>query len=167
MNKIKTLIVLAAAILFMMLGFLPLQTAAASAPTLDCTNPANAVDAQQCGACQAAGISDKECGNADKTSTNSVNTTIKNVINLLSVVAGIIAVVMIIIAGFRYTTGGGNDQALASAKRTLLYAIIGLVIVALAQVIARFTLHTATNGSSKNPPGTQSSPSPPGTTSHQ
>ena len=51
---------------------------------------------------------------------------------------------MIIFGGFRYITSGGNDNNVSSAKNTILYAVIGLVIVALSQFIVRFVLNTAT-----------------------
>jgi hypothetical protein len=72
--------------------------------------------------------------------------TVKTVVNVLSVVVGIAAVVMIIIGGFRYITSGGKQESVTAAKNTILYAVIGLVIVALAQVIVRFVLtRTTTN----------------------
>jgi hypothetical protein len=61
-------------------------------------------------------------------------------LRLFSVVVGVIAVIMVIIAGVKYITSQGESAAVASAKNTLLYAIIGLVIVALAQIIVRFVL---------------------------
>ncbi|MBX4197632.1 hypothetical protein KW801_03715 [Candidatus Saccharibacteria bacterium] len=51
---------------------------------------------------------------------------------------------MIIVGGFRYITSGGNPESTKSARNTILYAIIGLVVVALAQLIARFVLNAAT-----------------------
>lgn len=92
------------------------------------------------GACGAAGQAPCDSASA----TNSLNNTIANLINILSIIVGIIAVLMIIFAGFRYITSAGNDQTIASAKRTLIYAIIGLIIVALAQAIARFVLRNVT-----------------------
>src|SRR5581483_10253440 len=65
---------------------------------------------------------------------SKVNKLIKQIINLLSVIVGVIAVIMIIVGGFRYITSGGSDTGIASAKKTILYALIGLVIVALAQI---------------------------------
>lgn len=65
---------------------------------------------------------------------------IMTIINIISVIVGAVAVIMIIIGGFRYVTSGGNDSSVASAKNTILYALIGLIIVALAQVIVRFVL---------------------------
>jgi hypothetical protein len=51
---------------------------------------------------------------------------------------------MIIIGGFRYITSGGDSGSVSSAKNTVLYAIVGLIIVALAQVIVRFVLSKST-----------------------
>jgi hypothetical protein len=53
-------------------------------------------------------------------------------------------VIMIIYAGFRYVTSGGRDESVKGAKNTILYAIIGLVIVALAQIIVHFVLAKTT-----------------------
>jgi hypothetical protein len=51
---------------------------------------------------------------------------------------------MIIYGGFRYITSGGDSGRVGNAKNTLIYAIIGLVIVALAQLIVHFVLNQAT-----------------------
>jgi len=49
---------------------------------------------------------------------------------------------MIIFGGFKYITSGGDAGGVTGAKNTILYAIVGLVIVALAQVIVRFVIGT-------------------------
>jgi hypothetical protein len=88
------------------------------------------------GACDAAG----QANCTDKQSATSVNTTVTNVINILSVAVGLVAVIMIIVAGLRYISSGGAQDKVAAAKNTILYAVIGLVIVALAQVIVHFVI---------------------------
>lgn len=65
------------------------------------------------------------------------------VVNIFSVLVGIIAVIMIIYGGFKYITSGGDSGNVSGAKNTLIYAIVGLIIVALAQFIVRFVLNTA------------------------
>jgi cytochrome bd-type quinol oxidase subunit 2 len=75
------------------------------------------------------------------TGTN-VTALIKKIINILSVLIGAIAVIMVIIGGFRYITSAGNPEQAKGARNTILYAIIGLVIVALAQVIVHFVLNS-------------------------
>ena len=67
------------------------------------------------------------------------------VVNLFSFVVGAVAVIMIIYGGFRYITSGGGAESVGSAKKTLIYAIIGLVIVAVAQILVRFVLSTTNN----------------------
>ncbi len=80
--------------------------------------------------------------------SSSASTTITNIINILSIVGGIIAVVMIIIAGYKFITSGGDSSKVASARSALTYAIIGLIIIALSQVVARFVLKTSTSTAS-------------------
>jgi heme/copper-type cytochrome/quinol oxidase subunit 2 len=70
----------------------------------------------------------------------AINSLLSTAINIFSIVIGVIAVVMIIVAGLKYITSSGDPNSTASAKNTLLFAIIGLIIVVLAQVIVRFVL---------------------------
>lgn len=83
----------------------------------------------------------------DPTCTNgaakSLTDKIKEIINLFSIIIGIVAVIMIIVSGFRYITSGGDSNNVAAAKNTLLYAVVGLVVAALAQVIVKFVLAKA------------------------
>ena len=86
------------------------------------------------------------CNAAGTDATTQINNIVHTIVNLLSAIVGIVAVIMIIVGGFRYITSGGNDTSVTAAKNTILYAIIGLVVVALAQIIVRFTLSKLTNG---------------------
>ncbi len=70
-----------------------------------------------------------------------VDNIIKLVINVLSLIVGVVSVIMIIIGGLKYITSGGDSGNITGAKNTILYAIIGLVIVALAQVVVKFVLN--------------------------
>ena len=88
-----------------------------------------------------------EANGGTQPDNGDLSDTVKTVVNILSVAAGIVAVIMIIIGGFRYVTSGGKQESVASAKNTILYAIIGLVVVALAQVIVRFVLFHTINPS--------------------
>lgn len=82
---------------------------------------------------------DAECQQANASGTGFTNL-IAKIINIISVIVGAVAVIMIIWGGFRYVTSAGNDSSVSAAKNTILYAIIGLIIVALAQLIVRFVL---------------------------
>ncbi len=63
-----------------------------------------------------------------------------SIVTVFSLVVGAVAVIMIIYGGFRYITSGGDSNRVGAAKSTLIYAIVGLIIVALAQVIVHFVL---------------------------
>jgi Type IV secretion system pilin len=69
----------------------------------------------------------------------------RTVTEWFSIIVGAISVIMIIYGGFRYITSGGDSGRVGNAKNTLIYAIVGLVIVALAQLIVNFVLTQATN----------------------
>lgn len=113
----------------------PLLAPALSSAAPDCSNPQTTQDQIQCGVNTAAGNN----GNSDAPKT--LSNTISTVIDLLSAVVGIVAVIMIIVGGLRYVTSAGNPESAKGARNTVLYAVIGLVIVALAQLIVHFVLH--------------------------
>ncbi len=107
---------------------------------IDCstTAPSTTPEAIQCG-------TDNAAGAPANATPSSLDNTIHNVVNLLSVAVGIAAVIMLILGGFRYITSSGNQEAVKAAKNTIMYALIGLVIAALAQVIVQFVLNKATD----------------------
>jgi hypothetical protein len=86
-----------------------------------------------------------QSGITSQDATAKINDLIADVINIFSLVVGVVSVIMIIYGGFRYITSGGESNSVSSAKNTILYAIIGLVIVALAQFIVRFVLGRVTD----------------------
>ena len=66
------------------------------------------------------------------------------VVNILSLIVGIAAVITIIIAGLRMITANGDSSNIATARTAIIYAIIGLVVAAMAQFIVQFVLHKIT-----------------------
>ncbi len=79
---------------------------------------------------------------------NQVDNIIKTVIDILSLAVGVVSVIMIIVGGLRYVISSGESGSVTSAKNTILYAVVGLVIVALAQIIVRFVVGEVTTGTS-------------------
>jgi len=69
---------------------------------------------------------------------NVVLDTINKVINILAVLAGVVAVIMIMIAGFTYVTAGGNAEDTKKARGRIIYAAVGLAVIALSWAIVRF-----------------------------
>jgi hypothetical protein len=97
------------------------------------------------------GANDVAGGTSDQcTGTTNINisTIATKLINIISIIVGIVAVIMIVFGGFKYITSGGDSGNVTSAKNTLLYAIIGLIVVALAQFIVHFVLSTANSATS-------------------
>lgn len=140
--KNKILIVMAALTLTVP-AIIPLQASAAgNAP---CGNIGNAIGSG-ISATQGTGngANNVACGQGGSI-TSGVAALAAKVVNLFSIVVGIVSVIMIIYAGFRYITSGGESGSVSSAKNTLIYAILGLVVVVLAQLIVHYVLNTANN----------------------
>lgn len=78
---------------------------------------------------------DQACTSADG---RTVPGTINQVTNVLIFIIGAIAVLMIIIGGMRYVLSAGDQSATTSAKNTILYAVIGLVVAFMAYAIVNF-----------------------------
>lgn len=89
--------------------------------------------------CEGLALTGGKCGK-EAADEKGVASTIKTVISILSLLIGVVAVIMIIIGGFKYIISLGDSSNINSAKNTILYALIGLVVVALAQIIVRFVL---------------------------
>ena len=82
----------------------------------------------------------------NKGASKSLDGLIKAIINILSIVVGLAAVVMIIVGGLKFITSNGDSNAVASARSSIMYAVIGLIIVAIAQVLVHFVLRTPGKG---------------------
>lgn len=77
-------------------------------------------------------------GTCSSTDGRTVPGTIQQVTDVLIFIVGSISVLMIIIGGVRYTTSAGDQTALTSAKNTVLYAIIGIIVSIMAYAIVHF-----------------------------
>ena len=65
---------------------------------------------------------------------------IKLVVNILLFIIGAVSVIMIILGGIRYTISQGDSGKVATAKNTILYAIVGLGVALFAYAIVNFVL---------------------------
>ncbi len=66
--------------------------------------------------------------------------------NILIFIVGAISVIMLVIGGVRYTISGGDSSAITSAKNTILYAIVGIIVSILAFAIVNFVINQFVNG---------------------
>lgn len=71
----------------------------------------------------------------------SLGERVQDIVNLMLFILGAIAVVMIVIGGIKYATSNGDSSAVTSAKNTILYAVVGLVVAILAYAIVNFVLN--------------------------
>lgn len=63
------------------------------------------------------------------------NTLFSNILGVIVGLAAIVFFIMLIVGGYKFITSGGNPKAAESAKHTLTYAILGLLLVASAFLI--------------------------------
>lgn len=127
----KLLILASLPVIALIIGFLPASVSAS-----------NASQQQACSGVQELGEG-ATCSNP-QAATSSVDNLVMTVINLLSFIVGIASVIVLVVAGFRIVTSGGGDSgSVSSARSQILYAVIGLIVVAIAQIITRIALHTA------------------------
>lgn len=74
----------------------------------------------------------------EDTEGNSVTGVVGIVVNVLLFVVGLVSGLMLIIGGLRYITSNGDSGALTSAKNTILYSIVGLVVALVAYAVVRW-----------------------------
>lgn len=65
---------------------------------------------------------------------------IQTILNVVFATLGALAFFIIVLTGFRYVMSQGDPTKVANARNTLLYTVIGLVIVASAALIVNFVL---------------------------
>ncbi len=53
----------------------------------------------------------------------------QNIITALLTFAGVVAIFLIIFSGYKFITSGGDPKAVEEARKTLTYAIIGLLVI--------------------------------------
>ena len=117
-------------------------------PMLAIATPANAQvetnDALCRGLNATTGDSDNtDCGTEDAGS--NVENIVFTIIDVVSFVVGAISVIMIIVGGLRYITSSGESNNVQAAKNTIMYAIVGLIIVIFAQTIVKFVISRVTD----------------------
>ncbi len=74
---------------------------------------------------------------------------IETIVKLLTFIVGAASVIMIIYGALRFITSGGNSDSAKSARSIIIYALVGLVLALLANVIISFTFKQAKDIESK------------------
>ena len=107
-----------------LVGLMPTQTAYAACATTGNTSKDKVIDGL--------GQTGNDCSGV------GVTNFIRAIVNILSLIVGIAAVIVVILSGLRYITSAGDAGKVSSAKNTLVYALIGVAIAALAQFLIHY-----------------------------
>ena len=75
---------------------------------------------------------------------DSVTLLIKNATEILILMAGTTAAIFIVIGAFNYLTAFGSEEKAEEGKKTLTWAIIGLVLVIVSQLLVGTLLNFLT-----------------------
>lgn len=90
--------------------------------------------------------SDKVCQGVGATVNGSSCTStglldgFQTISNFLIFIVGAISVIMIIIGALRYVLSGGDSAGVKSAKDTIMYALIGVVVALVAYALVAFVI---------------------------
>ena len=97
-----------------------------------------------------------KCAQGDN--VNTAKSYIVTIVNILLALAGITAAIFLIIGGVRYIVSQGERDGTEKAKNTILYAVIGLIVIGLSAAIVNFVIGPLAGGGG----GQQNNQPPPG-----
>jgi hypothetical protein len=134
MRPIRRLLLTLGTVLCLVFGVVPAANAYPSMPS-----PGFLATAKQ-DACNGIGLAGGGgCGDNGA----QVNNAVAAGVNVLSIIVGIVAVIMLFIAGLNFTTSNGEAGKVTKAKHGVIYALVGLIIVAFAETLVHFVLGIA------------------------
>jgi hypothetical protein len=102
--------------------------------------PTVARAAQLHGACDKGLYGGEDCDLVKHNEIDNSHSTISTPISWAFWLLAAIAVIMIIVGGIKYVTSQGNQQQLQSAKSTILYAVVGLLVAIAARAIVQLVV---------------------------
>lgn len=120
------------------IGTYPAATAAAL--------PAKAVASDVLNVCSGAASDSAVCKDkANKTNNplSGKNGLLLKITRIVAIVAGVVAVIILIISGLNMMLASGDMQKVTKARNGFIYALIGLVVIVLAQAIVSFVASRA------------------------
>jgi hypothetical protein len=66
--------------------------------------------------------------------------TVISIVNIFLGLIALLAAIILVVAGVRYIISQGDDKAVEKAKNTILYAVIGLIVIGLAAITVNFVV---------------------------
>jgi hypothetical protein len=92
---------------------------------------------------KAPALSDPNNPNASNNPLIGTNGILMKIVRIIALVAGVAAVIMLIINGLSMITSSGDTQKFSKARDGFIFALVGLVIIVLAQYIISFVVSRA------------------------
>lgn len=86
-----------------------------------------------------------DIGSFNGTSFQNLPDFVYFVINYAITISVLIAVVSLIISGFKFILAGGDDKKVKAATNSLMYSLIGLVLVFVSPTVVEFVINTILN----------------------
>lgn len=97
--------------------------------------------------CSGANADSTVCKNKD----DNAGKMVVNIVNMLLYVLGAVGVIVIIIGGFMYVTSAGDANRAKTAKDTIMYAVIGIIVALMAFAIVNWVANQTSGVSSSAP----------------
>lgn len=60
--------------------------------------------------------------------------------NIIAIIAGVAAVIFLVLAGIKYITSNGAPDQISKAKESIIYALVGLVMIAISRAVIGFII---------------------------
>jgi len=142
MKKITTLIIAGFMLMVAGLGVIMPKTAYADASTEakrgTCAAQGGTFSTGPPVSCTVAGKGDV----FDETTSGSLSNTIHTIVNVMLFIIGVLSVIMIIFGGIRFVISRGKSEDVKSARDTIMYSIVGLVVAVIAYAIVNWVFST-------------------------
>ena len=79
--------------------------------------------------------------NPDSNPVSGKNGVLLDITYIVSVIAGMAAIIMLLVGSIRYITASGDANAVSTAKKTIIYALAGIVIIAVSASLITFVVN--------------------------
>ena len=87
------------------------------------------------------GVNSEVCNVSAENPVSGEGGVLLSAVQILSFVVGVAAVIMLIYGGFKYVTSNGDPNGISTAKNTILYAIVGVLLFLVSQSIVLFVIN--------------------------
>lgn len=82
------------------------------------------------------------CKDGSKSSNpvSGSNGLLVKITDLVAFIAGAVAVIMLVVSGLKFTLSGGSSEEIASARRTIIYTLVGIVIIVMGRTLIVYVI---------------------------